>query len=765
MFLEHTLTLAKISKNRAILRKIDAHIARHGMYVAITFVAVFITVVTTGGLYRQAAVVCICFGAIFALMCALAIHSFLRFDYFYGKGPNAWRKRYIVFHCGFKAVWGILAAFMVLLLGLTTPTFMVILISIAVGALDNVEWSPYHRQNAIAKSLLYTPLIGSLLYIQDMEAFMVAAMVMVVYTLLLSQSKLLNKRHWQAEQNRFNLQVQTSDLSHAVKSAESADQFKAEFLANVTHEIRTPMNSVLGMLALLDDTHLNSQQKQLQQVAVTSGESLLSLLDEVRDYSRVVSGTIPFNNSVISLRRCLNQTLDLLGPFAHSKGVELSVIYEPGIPVRIKTDSERVAQIINNLVVQAISATKGKELLLRVSMVKEAEDVGTLRVDIVDNESCFMDAEIEALHLEFNKVSIRSMSDKERSGLGVAIARGLAESQNGGIGFRAASSGVGALYWSYLQVGISTQQAQVDLTVKPLIDERVLVVGAYPGMQEAIESELRTLDINVVAVEDLDRALQEAANARAEDRSYSVAIINCPIRSAIDFEAVQENLRLLDTLDMKAVMLASLTQRTELHTRHFNSGNVEWLTKPLTRVGLSNTLHKLYGSTPATTVTASDHKGATGDESARILLVEDNKVNQMVARNMLNKLGYVVTVANHGKEALSYLHDRRFDLVLMDCVMPEMDGYETTSRIRGYEEGTENHIPIVAMTACVVDGEKSRCLIAGMDDFLSKPVNIDELGAKIRLWLGEQGSSETLAATLQSPAQTSHNTDPDRRHA
>ncbi|MCG8316513.1 MAG: response regulator, partial [Pseudomonadales bacterium] len=511
------------------------------------------------------------------------------------------------------------------------------------------------------------------------------------------------------------------------------------------------------------------QQKQLQNVAVHSGESLLGLINDVLDYSKIVSGAIYFNESVFSLRRCVNQCLELLGPVAHGQGVEVSVIYDRDTPVRIKSDEDRLAQIITNLVTSVIRHSDGSEVIVKFGLRKQGDDVGLLRLDVIDNGKSFSDTGKQSVFEAFSK-SIHSTNSLQQggTGLGLAIVKGLVESRGGEVGFETYEK-AGAHFWFTLGVGVSTQQAQIDYSVKPLVGKHALIYDNHIGMVEALVAELEELSIRGVPITGADNAINELHQGLIEEREYSLVIINCPIREHISFEMVERIQAEPKFKDIKIVMLASLAQRTRYQLEADKFENLEWLTKPVTRVGLSNSFAKFYDTQNEDQPTLASHSQSvlhgSGDETQTILLVEDNKVNQMVARGMLNKLGYTVSMANNGKEALSILEDKHFDLILMDCLMPEMDGYQATKEIRNRELNIDQHIPIIAMTASVIEGEQTRCLSAGMDDYLAKPVNIDDLGAKLRLWLEEKKLDQTSEGVVHTGKQVKDNSEQQRRLA
>lgn len=752
------MTLDKITRNRKILRKIDLNIAKHGRYELFGYLAVLLIINTSGKLYSLAPLVSLVFGCCLLFLSALHFYYSLRFEVLYARGPGKWRRHYMGIHLVTSAVWGVFVTFICAQFEVSANSFIVVLLSVCIGAISNVEWAPYHRANYISQSLLFLPVIGVLVSIGHVDAFVMGGIILAVYGMLLQQSRSLHLRYWQTEQSRYEAELKSRDLAHAVIDAQTASQVKAEFLANITHEIRTPMNNVLGMLALLDETELSAQQKQLQNVAVHSGEALLRLIDDVLDFSKIVSHTVALNDSVFSLRRCINQTLELLGPLAHGRGIELCVTYDRNLPLRLRGDQDRLAQVITNLVANAIRYSDGSEVVIRLSMDREGDFEGALRVDVIDDGKGIA---VDVQHTIFEAFSrSESISGVQGGGgLGLAIAKGLAECMGGEIGFESSDSGTH--FWFTARLGVSTQQAQKQDNLKPLERRQVLVVNATEGLEDALQSELLEHEVQIIGVQGNNHGLHELLKAAEEDRPFAAVFINQPIREKFNLDLVNLIKAEESLSDLKQVVMATLSQRGANDQLLNKSKNIEWLTKPITRSGVTTAVQRLYNihDRDRAIMHAAEASNQAEEAIKRVLLVEDNKVNQMVARGMLNKLGYIVTTANNGKEALSILEDKPFDMVLMDCLMPEMDGYEATRAIREREAGA-SRIPIVAMTASVIDGEEARCLAAGMDDYLAKPVNKEELSAKLRQWLGGDGSTEKK---VNSDDKVGENTGSDRR--
>lgn len=728
----------KLLKDRKILRKIDLNLALQSRYLVAGNLLVFLFVAIVGGFYSEHPRVTLGFGGGLLVLSVISFYYAVRFDAVYGAGPARWRSVFLIVQLALALAMGSYAAVNSLYDPLSVNAFLLSLYLVVYSSMNNVEWSPYHRWNLARHLLALVPPIASYIVIVNVNGVTIAVALLVLLIMLIRQSRLMNVRHWDNVRTHHELHTKARDLAHAVNEANNASQIKTEFLANITHEIRTPMNNVLGMLALLDDTDLSPQQQELQKVAVRSGEALLSLIDDILDFSRIASGQIKLNQGVFNLKKCVDQTLDLLGPRAHEKGLELSCIFAEDLPVRVKGDQERLSQLVSNLVSNAIKYSAGTDIALSVKMQRLSESEGELRIDVSDNGKGIDPDLQERLFEAFSKKLSRHDYAEAGTGLGLAISKGLAECMQGAIGF-SSEPDKGTLFWFTARLKLSTQQAQKSPHIKELMNVRVLMVDVEGGLRHALQSEMEPWQAQIVFASSQCNVIDTLLAAQRGEQPYDLVVLNLPVNQPTSFDlckAIQEQpeLRRLHIL-----VLSSLAQRADAtRLRLANLQQVEWLSKPVTREKLCRALVQSFHleSVDADYLEKSVADDGLLLEGRSILLVEDNAVSQMVARGMLNKLGYTVACVSNGKEALGFLEERPVDLILMDCLMPVMDGYETTRELREIEKTRGGHIPIVAMTASVVEGEQQRCLLAGMDDYLSKPVNIDELSAKMRQWLG-----------------------------
>lgn len=723
----------KLHRDRKILRRIDFNLAQQSRYVVAANILIFLFVASVGDLYVQYGGLVLAIGGLLLLLSGLSFYYSVRFDAEHGAGPARWRKIFISVQLGLALLMGVFTAMTVLFDHVSVNALLLSLYLAGSAAMNNMEWSPYRRPNTARHFLLLTPPVVAYVLEFNLNAMTIAIGLLLFLMMLIRQSRLMHERHWNNVRTHHELHLKARDLEQAVKEADSASRGKTEFLTSVTHELRTPMNNVLGMLALLDDTDLSPQQQELQKLAVQSGEGLLALIDDILDFSRIVSGQIQLNEAVFNLKRCVDQTLDLLGPRAHEKGIELSSVYDDDLPVRVKGDQERLAQVISNLVSNAIKYSAGTDILLSVHLQRLSEMEGELKIEVRDNGKGIDPDLQEHLFDAFSKHDKEQPSTEPGTGLGLAISKGLVQCMRGEIGF-SSEPDKGTLFWFTARLKLSTQQAQKPVPVKELMNLRVLMVDVEGWLREAVVADLAIWQMKIVFASSQCNVTETLLAAFRADEPYDLLVINQPPQQKTNIDLCLQLQTVPELQQLRVLMLGSLSQRADAaRLAGVETLIIEWVSKPVTRDKLSRALVRLF----QLDVPAPEPEPASPEALARrhILLVDDNAVSQMVARGMLIKLGYVVTCAANGKEALGMLAERRFDLILMDCLMPGLDGYATTRAWREREQKRGGHIPIIGMTANVVDGEYERCLAAGMDDYLAKPVNIDALNAKMHDWL------------------------------
>lgn len=541
------------------------------------------------------------------------------------------------------------------------------------------------------------------------------------------------------------------ELKNARDIALEAARVKGEFAANVSHELRTPMNGVLGMLELMSDMGLPPKQEEYLDIATSSAEALLGLIDDILDFSRSDAGKLSLDAANFNLRDLLEEITTLLSIQAHRKNLQLSFLLGTGVPSDLEGDAGRLRQVLVNLIGNGIKFTDWGEVKVSVDVLAAADpgsDAGFSRVhdtDVTDKHHstgevrlrfCVSDTGIgisdEKRATIFDAFSQADSSTTKKyggTGLGLAISRQLVGLMQGEIGVES-SVGKGAAFW----FTVTLQQSQEVRPVQKVhFSSRVLLVDDNPNNLQFARQQLESIGINTDIANSGGAALDSLRMADANKYNLLLVDENISGVRADDLAHLISTDKLLST-----VQIVLLVNRHSPLTEQYHASNiVGFLHKPIKREDVQRLFSFLSApehKTDGNVVKKLRSISTPSFVGARVLVVEDNRANQKVALGMLERLGCEVQLASSGREALDLLIRNTFDVVLMDCHMPEMDGYETTAQIRVFSS-SQSRIPIIAMTANVQQGEHEKCIAVGMDDFLSKPLKLKNLRAALGRWI------------------------------
>ena len=537
------------------------------------------------------------------------------------------------------------------------------------------------------------------------------------------------------------------ELANARDEAREASRSKSNFLAVMSHEIRTPMNGVIGLTGLLLDSSLSETQRLHAEGVRASGEALLDIINDILDFSKIEAGKLDLETVDFDLVNATEEVVGLVAESARAKGLELVSYCRPEVPTALRGDVGRLRQILLNLLTNAVKFTESGEVVLRASLVHGAPSGRVVvHVEVADTGIGIAPNVADRLFDPFAQADASTTRRYGGTGLGLAICRLLAGAMGGSIGLDS-RPGDGSTFWVRLPFEHALEPVSTPDQDRgnSLEGRRVLVVDDNETNRLVLTSQLRAWDIAADAASDAYAGLERLRGAAAEASPYDLALVDM-VMPGMDGLEMAHAVRADSQIDSTRLLLVtSVVMEAEAPTQ---AGFVASLTKPVRLSWLYDALvramtpvsGKATGGVPSSPVVAAGSRGT-------VLIVEDHAINQEVAKGMVAKMGYGCDVAADGVEALDALERRGYDAVLMDCHMPRMDGYQATAEIRRREAG-QRHVPIFALTASALVEDREKCIAAGMDDYLAKPVKHRDLEDMLDRWLAREAAGTTPAEVV-----------------
>ena len=571
-------------------------------------------------------------------------------------------------------------------------------------------------------------------------------------------------------------------LDQALDEAKESARVKTAFLATISHELRTPMNGVIGMTSLLMETSLTSEQQSYAETIRQCGEALLQLINDVLECSKIEAGKLELECLDFNLRNTVEQVLAQFAERAETKGLELTGLVHAAVPTGLKGDPGRLRQILTNLVANAVKFTNKGEVTLQAYLEEDLPDTAVIRFEVTDSGIGINPHTQAKLFRPFVQADSSTTRKYGGTGLGLSISKQLVELMGGQIGVRS-TEGQGSTFWCTARLQKQAGSPRAILPTGDLAGKRVLIVDDNESNRLILHHLVSGWGMADDLAEDAESALHRIAEAKQRGMPYDLAILDVIMPGKDGLQFARELQCHPAGSGIRLVVMTSMLQRGHAEQAR-QAGAMGYLPKPVRHDELRDCLRTVLGMLESQEPQAAQtlsvvpqlvtrHTVAENVQHRRILVVEDNIVNQKLAVRMVEKLGYKPDVVENGQEALTALAKGDYDAILMDCQMPVMDGFETTQCIREREasiashdspDGSANrsdaapqstpHIPIIAVTANAMQGDRERCLAAGMDDYLAKPIKLDELRNTLARWAsvppnnvvsGEQKSVHTKA--------------------
>jgi CheY-like chemotaxis protein len=719
---------SKVQRDRTIMRESDILLVQYSKRGLGLTLLIYAVCLTFGYLRVLEPVLTAWLTAVFFVLSIIRSYFLFRFEPIYAKGPGRWRNMYFFTTLLGGFWWCLIIITLTVKVGMLGETPILWIYTIILVSTSSHFLAPYKLFSHIFQFILVVPSALTAFWVGGVDGYMYGVLMLAFYILLYFQVENLSDSYWQRLTASYELSQRTKILEAEKRNIDASVDLSSEFLTSLGHEFRTSLSSILGGLSLLTNSTLTEEQHGMLNLAEKAGENQIDLVNNIVDFAKITNRSLILENAIFNLRTHIELWISELSKSAHDNNIELDYQLTTNLPLRVNGDSKRIHQIVNNLLSNAIKFSEHGLICVEVSFDRDTDEVGMLNIIITDTYRQKPSSDISSVH-SATKVAAATSS------LWLALCKGLSECMGGTLEV-VMQARHERQYLTRIPLDISNRQPAVIRSFSKLHDQRVLLIGELGWLTSSYYiAEMERWGMVVEIAYGLDAAKICLSESAKKGEHFNLIVFAFTSITDEISEFIEGNTQIES---LKKILLIS-------HTDYANNQAKQILAKPnihsIFRPVIAQQLHDeiclaLFNKPISRQVSESiNTRQGSGKE---ILLVDDHRVNQMVAIGMLKKLDYSVSTASNGFEALKIYSEKEIDLILMDCQMPEMDGFDATKRIREIErsEHEDMHVPIIAMTAHTDDSDKASCFACGMDDYLAKPVRYEDLETHLKRWLG-----------------------------
>jgi len=711
----------KVQKDRAVLKKIDHDLANRSLPGVFSYFLVYLVLDFLMGYPDEHRIFSFSFGLVALVIAAARIFIALGFEKHYSRGPARWRAWFLWLSLLNSIIWGVLLSFVLIHEEFSHATTLALVYTAALTSGVTMVYAQYVRFVKIYLLVVLLPPIF-ILFIQFNSLDMLMSLGVLGYLVFLySESLKYHHSFWQRVHSQAQLEQKVALLNASRIENEQRAFVNENALSTVMQMIKTPLQGVLGMLSILSDTKLNEEQKQSLMVANQSGDDLVNLIADLEDFTQLRNGNIQIENKFFDLRKYTEHLLESLGPIAHQLCIELSFLYNINVPSRVSLDKKQIGQVIQSLVGFALHHSKGGEVVFKVS----SEEYPDSKKSFIRFCTYFnnQDLDIDSIKIQIRDMQIDESTELNSSILSLMIGSRLVELMGGSIDFKVLDNGVARVAF-FVPMEASSQQIDAFQPHKSLKDRSLILVDLTNKAGMGIAAEATSWGMNVeVTTSDVLYSSKTLPKA-----DYYIVNIPLGIELTNIYKRIDQILSKVSD-DAQVIVYGTASNRAHICEKY---SQIVCLAKPAGRYSMHRALLSIQQSEYKDDLNI---KVLEQNSERKILIAEDNPVNKLVTEALVKKLGYRYHSVTDGKELIKAIENEKFDLILMDCHMPVMDGFEATQNIRANKLDQISKIPIIALTAKASVDEERHCMMVGMDDCLAKPITLNVLNASIQRWL------------------------------